>query len=354
MEQTTLSSIWKTRITLLAMGISVVAVSTGGWFYYCSRLQDVPRPPGIKMQPPRAEARLVLDPHVSSAPRVSTPSEPLSSAAQSTQEDLFETTVDPMEGFRKDLNKTVLGELGRTFPELQTVLEVQTSTSNDPAYRRVLFQLLDAAQKAPADRRPAILFAADLVAQEIWCAFENKAECDQLRVDFARYQLTLAGVGLGAVFIYPHDLLWLLWRDYPETDWGERAFVLLLNDGWDTSGTCQKGAEQFREVIREGESFLQLRPRSPRRGIVTLLVGQAYATWWTLSNMTEGGQMSDYVDPKHYQAGAEDARIKARGYFEQVLQLAPDTMLAQYARQVLPRLRDRKTVNSYRFFCIYD
>jgi hypothetical protein len=258
-----------------------------------------------------------------------------------------------MEEFHHDLNKVVLRELGTTFPELQTVLGVQTTKSNDPTYRHVVFQLLDAAEKMPVHQRPAIFLATDLVAQEIWCAVEDKAECEQLRSNFDRYHLTLQGAGLGGVYVYSHDLLWSLWRDYPATDWGERAFVLLLDHGWDTSPTCQKGSEQFREVIRQGESFLQQRPSSLQRGVVTLLVGEAYATWWSLGNETRG-DMSDYADPKQYQNGAEDARIKAIGNLEQVVQREPEKKLGEYARQVLTALRDREALENYRFYCIYD
>jgi hypothetical protein len=293
-------------------------------------------------------------PQPSATPSAVTDSEPSSPPSDVRDRARFHAERDPIEEFRQDANNTVLRELGPGFPELPSVLSVQTTISNDARYRRVVFQLLDAAKDTPADRRPAMLFAADEVAQGIWCAFENKAECDQLRVDFARYQLTLAGAGLGGVFIYPHDLLWRLWRDYPETEWGERAFVLLLNEGWDTSGTCQKGAEQFREVIQQGESFLKQRARSPQRGMVTLLVAEAYASWWSLSNERKGSGMSDYVDPKRYEEGAEEARIKAIAYFEEVLQLTPETGVSRFALEVLPPLRDKQVLDNYRFYCVYD
>lgn len=258
-----------------------------------------------------------------------------------------------MEEYHHNLNQTVLQELGTAFPELRTVLGVQATKGNDPRYRRVVFQLLDAAEKMPADKRPAIFLAADLVAQEISCAMEDKAECNQLRSELARYQLNLQGTELGGAFVYSHDLLWRLWRDYAATEWGERAFVLLLDYGWDTSPTCEKGAEQFREVIRQGQSFLEQRPSSTQRGVVALLVGEAYATWWSLSKETSG-EMSDYIDPKRYEKGAEDARIRAVGYFEQVAQLAPETKLGEFARQVVSALRDREALDSQRFYCIYD
>jgi hypothetical protein len=343
----------KTLLKLLAVGSLVVAVSAGGGFYYYSHFRDVPPPPEPKPQRVRAEARIQLTPQSSNTLDTGTPSEPLTSPNQPPESPRFYTTLNAMEEFHQDLNKAVLRELGSAFPELHTVLAVQTTKSNDPNYRSAVFQLLDAAEKMPADQRPAIFFAADLVAQEIWCAMEDKAVCDQLRNELARYQLSLQGAGLGGVFVYSHDLLWRLWRDYPATESGERAFVLLLDHGWDTSPTCEKGAEQFREVIRQGETFLRQRRSSPQRGAVTFLVAEAYATWWSLSKETRV-DMSDYVDAKQYQNGAEDARIKAIAYFEQVVQLAPETKLGEYARQVLPALREREALDTYRFYCIYD
>ena len=101
--------------------------------------------------------------------------------------------------------------------------------------------------------------------------------------------------------------------------------MVLLGMGWDSSRTCAKGSAQFREVIRQGESFLEQRPTSPQRAAVLLLVGQAYATWWSLSNETADSPMADYVDPKQYREGAQQARASTIRDFEQVVQLAPET-----------------------------
>jgi len=120
-----------------------------------------------------------------------------------------------------------------------------------------------------------------------------------------------------------------VWQDYPETDWGERAFVLLLERAWDTWPGCSKGSDQFREVIQHGE---------------------AYATWWSLSKDVP----SDYVDPNQYQIGSEEALQKSLAYFEQVIQISPGTSLADYAAQVLSGLRERKVIDPYWFYCVYD
>jgi len=264
-----------------------------------------------------------------------------------------------MEEFRQDVKLLAQGELSPTFPELQTVLREQDENGSSPRDRHVIFQLLATQKTAAAGRRPTILFAADLVASRLACDTLKtqpgpNADCAHLQADFSRYGLTLKYEPLGGGMFYPRDLLWRIWSEYPQTLWAERAFVLLLDLGWDTSGTCEKGGDQTREVIRRGESFLQQRPNSPYRGLVTLLVAEAYASWWSLSNEPAGSEMSDYVASKRFQEGAEAARMKAIADFEEVLQLAPGTGLSKFADQVLPPLRDRQILDNYRFLCVYD
>jgi hypothetical protein len=338
---------------VFAGGLLFAAASAATGFYYYARFQDVP-PPGRMQQAQAARpvAKFIAAPQDSSDSKGEGASQ--SPASPTPSQPSYQIGLDPMKEFHEELNRVLVGELGTTFPELHTVLGVQQAGGDDSAHRRVAFQLLEAADKAPADQRPVMFLAADLVAQQIWCAFEDKTGCEKLRGNFAQHQLTLKGAGLGGVFVYGHDLLWRLWQDYPSTEWGERAFVLLLEHGWDTGPTCEKGAEQFREVIRQGEAFLHERSNSSNTSVVTFLVAEAYATRWSLSATREGGDMSDYVDPAKYKDGAEEARVKAVGYFEQLQQGAPQTQFGEYARQILPPLRDRQSFDHYRFFCIYD
>jgi hypothetical protein len=359
MEYPSPKSHWKTKLVFSVIGCSVAAAGAGGWFYYYSRLQDVPPPPARAAQAYGAFARIQAAPQAVTPPSTGTPGEPSSPPSKVPERPLFHMERDPMGEFRQDLKKTVLGELAPIFPELQTVLNDREENSPEPPYKRVVFQLLDAAKRAPAARQPAILFAADLVASHLGCdkyetRDEAKADCAKLQSDLARYGLTLKNDELGGGLYYPRDLLWHIWGDYPETDWGERVFVLLLDRGWDASATCEKGEDQTREVIRQGESFLRQRPSSPYRGVVTLLVAEAYASWWSLSNEPAGSDMSAYVDPKQFREGAEAARMKAIAYFEEVLQVAPGTKLSEFALRVLPPLRDQEVLDSYRFFCVYD
>jgi hypothetical protein len=141
-----------------------------------------------------------------------------------------------------------------------------------------------------------------------------------------------------------------VWTDYAETDWGERAFVLLLNHGWDTGVDCAAGSDEFRQVIQQGLSFLQKRPKSAYRLDVQLAVAQAYETWWSLSQAPAGEEYSD-VEPRKYQEGAETARHEAIERYEQLLQTAAPTEQAAYARRELPRLKLGIDTGQRRFYC---
>jgi len=360
MEQPLSKSDWKMRLVFSAIGILAAATGAGGWFYYRSRLRNVPPTPARVTQAVRPVAKIMAAPQPSTTASTNAPSEPSSLPSNVPERPVFHLLQrHHVEDFREDLKKKVLDELALSFPELQTALKDREAGGSETSYERVVFQLLDAEKNAPPDRRPEILFAADLAASHLGCDMRDaqdrtKGDCARLRGELARYTLTLAYDELGGGPYYPHDLLWRIWREYPETEWGQRTFVLLLDSGWDTSTTCQKGGDQTREVIRQGESFLQSRPSSPYRGMVTLFVAEAYASRWSLSNEPRGSGMSDYVDPKQFQEGAEAARIKAIGYFEEVLRLAPGTSFSRFALEVLPPLRDKQILDNYRFYCVYD
>ena len=344
----------KTVFLFVAFVFLTTALSIAGWFYRYSRLQEGPPPTAQPPRAPRPLARIMADPQAAMAPVTGTLGKSRSLPEQIPARSRFEISLDPMQEFQQDLRKALLHDLVPGFPELPKFLGDPVAKIPDSAHERLVFQLIDAVENEQADQRPAILLAADLVANEIWCPSENKEQCNQLRSQFAQHKLTLEYSELGGGFYYQRDLLWRVWQQYPETEWGERAFVVLLELGWDTSGTCAKGSEQFREMIRQGESFLQQRPTSPHRAVILLLVGQAYATWWSLSNETADSPMADYADPKRYNEGAQQARLKAIGYFEQVAQLAPETKFAEYAHLILPALRNQQIQTAYKFFCVYD
>jgi len=250
MQQPQHKNPWKTDFIVVAFVLLVAALSTGGWFFLHSRMQETPPPSARALPPTRPIARITVGQPATIALGTGPSSEWLSSAEQIPLRHRFEISLDPMQEFQADLRKALLHELVPAFPELPNFLGVQTAESADPAYRRVVFKLLDEAGNAQADQRPAMLLAADLVAQEIWCPSETKGQCDLVRGEFTQHKMNLAHSELGGVFYYQRDLLWRIWQQYPSTDWGERTFILLLNQGWEFSS---RGCDSSR---RSGVCYL--------------------------------------------------------------------------------------------------
>lgn len=339
------------RNTLFVMLLVLVvgALSGAGWYYRSSRF---PKSAALVAKPsPVTQARAV------GVIVLGSPAQPASVASLSATprvdtRPVVTISVQPLDQFDKDVKGELIKELSAAYPQ---VSELNREVNGaEAAYRDSAFQFLELAEQAPAAQQPALLLAADFILGPVWCPSEQKEKCDPVRNQFAEHKLSFPYAELDGGSYYRHDLLWRIWNDYPNTDWGERAFVMLLSSGWDPSGTCSKGADKFRAVILQGESFLEQHPGSANRPFVVHLVGQAYATWWSLSNDPTPG-MEDYVDPKLYQEGSEQARLKAISNFEQVLQFSPDSKLGEYSRQVLPALREKQlTSDAYRFFCVYD
>ena len=334
---------------MLALGVS-------GWSYYTWRLKDVAPFPPAPPRNPRAVAVIMAAPQSPAAS--GTPAAGEEPPPAGPERIHVDPGRDPMRKFYEDLNRDLsenaLREIRPSFPEISSLLPGKEGDF-DARYLEAVSRLLDGLDKAPVEQRPAILFAANLAAEHLACfgSYEERAaKCAPVQKELAKHGLALRHDELGGGMYYTSDLLWRIWQEYPQTTWGERVFVLLLERGWDTSGTCDKGGDQTREVIRQGETFLAERPQSPCRDAVTLLVGQAYASRWSMS-APPSGAMGDYIDPKDFKEGAEEARSKAIGYFEQI-QNAPENQLGEYAREVLLGLRKQHVLENPSFFCVYD
>jgi hypothetical protein len=240
------------------------------------------------------------------------------------------------------------------FPGLLARKAPNVAHEMDPVVRSAVNQLLEMERSAPPASKPALLLATDMLAGKLFCAespIDPSVECKKLHDEMAAQKLTWAWDELGGAWGYQHDLLWRLWREYGSTRWGEKAFVLLLDSGWDTSSTCGGGSDKFRAVIREGEAFLSARPSSANRSEIKFLVAEAYATWWAVS---EPGLGDDYIDPKLYKEGSAQARRKAIIYFQQLVGGNANKLIVEAARKHLQNVTKGDPTREVRFFCIYD
>lgn len=258
-------------------------------------------------------------------------------------------------GLDSPIDRIVVRELGKEFPELRVLRGEDPARTIDErsqdVFRSLVTRLVKAAESAAENRKPLLLLAADRVTTRIQPPEPDSPESEKVLEELARLGLNFSWAPLGTTWVSTHDLAFQLVQEYPNTPEGEAAFVYLLNRGWDTTGVCTKGSDQFREVIRRGEEFLKDRPESKYRLDVSFAVAQAYETWCSLSKAS----LSDtYADRNSYRDGAPEACQKATALYEEVVRSAPDTYEAEYARERLPRLKLGIDTNQRRFFCVYD
>lgn len=253
------------------------------------------------------------------------------------------------------LDEKLVGELRADYKDLPAlVLEeppYPPKSYQQEEVRRTLRHLLVNATTAPPERRPALLLAADRLAERAHAGEVSPTGTGQILDQIAGCKLKYVWSHLGNEWAYDHALLLRVWQDYGSTDWGELAFVTLINMGWDTTVCCGKGSDRFREVIRRGEEFLTERPQARHRLDVLFALAQAYETWWSLS---KAHVQDGYVDRFRYLDGADSAHHKALRYYGRILQLAPGGYEADYARLRVPRLKLGIDTNQRRFFCICD
>ncbi len=260
---------------------------------------------------------------------------------------------------------------GQTGPRAAIIAVPQTNTYwKADEFHDALVRLLTSAKTSPRDRQPVLLLAADQLAWRLPLVMTSDKSQTQ---HWAEWRTQLAGLGASYEesamspdenpWTYTGTLLRRVWTDYSETDWGQRAFLLLLSHGWDTGVDCAAGSDQFRAVIQQGIPFLEKYPNSPYRLDVQLAVAQAYETWWSLSKAPKS---EDYVnefgeelgeaysdgDPAKYQDGAEAARQRAIAFYEQLLQTVPQSDHAAYASRMLPRLKLGFDTGQRRSYCI--
>jgi len=222
--------------------------------------------------------------------------------------------------------------------------------------------LAEATKEASPERRAALWLAGDFLAVRL--APTDKPTNDEVAAvipgKYLERSQIIAGHHVtwvwwsepGSKWAYDHALRRTVWRALPDTTWGAEAFVLLLRSGWSPRLFCDDGPDEFHNVSREGERFLAVRPRSPVRRDVALMLAWAYETWWSLSRAkaSEG----DVDDSKIYAAGAADARARAITRYDEALRLGLSPAIAADARQRLAKLRRGADTEQRIFYCWND
>ena len=215
-----------------------------------------------------------------------------------------------------------------------------------------LKQWLAAAEKLEGRKKAAALLAADLALEGSQYAY-HVADPDESAA--VRKELIALGADfnespLGGVTSYTRS--WLkaaqaLDRDGPV---GDRCFRMLMAKGFDTSGTCSGGNEQFREVIEEGERYITGKHAPEAAREVELMLADAYRDIVSLA----AGAAEDYGEASKYSGEADQARQKAIMHFRKALSGAPVNPASRKAWGDAWRLINGLPPAYLRYYCIYD
>jgi hypothetical protein len=208
---------------------------------------------------------------------------------------------------------------------------------------------LTAARSQPAGQQAVALLAADRVLDFLGHNDVHVGEA-------ARVQMK----GLGADYVhdemaggdvYSHGLLKQAKALAPPGPAADEVLLFQMERGFDETGACSAGEEEFSQVIQQGESLLASARALPTSTLSSLhfMVGDAYATIVWLATTD-----SEYHDPKKYQQAAESARAKALEHYRAAFKREHGTGRAQKTWKEAWRLAVGLPPTTGRYFCVYD
>jgi hypothetical protein len=229
-----------------------------------------------------------------------------------------------------------------------------------------LTAILREADGADAPRRALCLLAADQVVNKLSGglveispngAHESTAAAS-VRRQLARYGVKLGGMTHEGGLAYERELLWRVWRESPETEGGELAFLELQRRGWNTgSGEgCPKNPDLFRDVIEKAEAFLESHPQTDFQKEVLYTLAVANESWWSIGHAPADDQWVSGIPYPRRVANVQQAgraRDEAIRYYREVVAMAPGSPEAASALRRLPRLALGLDTAQRRFFCSY-
>ncbi len=230
-----------------------------------------------------------------------------------------------------------------------------------------LTAILRESDDSGAPRRALCLLAADQVVNKLsqWLIESSpngereSGEADGVRRLLARYGVKLGGMTHYGGLDYRHQFLWRVWRESPETEAGELAFLALQGSGWSTgSGEegCPKNPDLFREVIDRAEAFLAGHPRTGFRKQMLYTLAVANESWWSIAHAPANDEFVNAPPYPRRAANAQQAghaRDEAIRYYREVVRMFPDTPEAASALRRLPRLELGLDTGQRRFYCSY-
>jgi hypothetical protein len=230
--------------------------------------------------------------------------------------------------------------------------------------RTALLRLLRDSRLGDNARRAAVLVAADdltvrlgglLISRSIGKGGEILLEASNagsVRKQLAVYNVQYTGPGhYSGDLEHDRSLLERAWKEFPETPWGQRAFLMLQRTGCAPSRFECDGPNCFRAVIEQGEKFLRDYPDTPFRREQLYHLAVAKETWWSLSQAASDDATAEGA--KVDRASGERARVKAIELYEQLTEIAAGSAEARAAKLALQRLKLRLGTGERTFFCFH-
>lgn len=217
--------------------------------------------------------------------------------------------------------------------------------------------LLHEAARAGRDDRARLLLGADAAVRRA-AGRLTEAQAGPLRRALTPYGVKLGPEGHYGGILYHSELLWRVWREFSDTDAGERAFVKLQNRGWYTDPNigCPPNPDLFGAVIEKGEKFLADRPATRFRKEILHTIAVAYESWWSIARApADDGIVSLMPYPRRAANAREAARARLRAleYYREIVRMAADSPEAAAALRRIPRLELDFDTGQRRFFCFY-
>jgi hypothetical protein len=229
-----------------------------------------------------------------------------------------------------------------------------------------LTAILRESDRADEPRRALGLLAADQVVNKLsqWLiesapnGERESGEAASVRRLLARYGVKLGGMTHYGGLAYRHELLERVWRQWPETEAGELAFLEMQGSGWNLGPGegCPKNPDLFREVIVKAEAFLASHPRTDFRRQVLYALAVANESWWSIAHASKDDPFVSAPPYPRRVTNARDAsraRDEAMRYYREVAGTFPGTPEAASALRRLPRLELGLDTAQRRFFCSY-
>jgi hypothetical protein len=256
---------------------------------------------------------------------------------------------DYVRTIERDLDRLLAADLGSVLPKLSLLLEPDHGRGLDPGtVRASIAILLRLASQAPPEKRPVYLLAADRLAGQLASHIRDDPEGEHRESPGG---LVYEYSHLGETWVYTHGLLRRVWAEFPDTPWGEWAFLLLEASGWHFGSGCPADPTLFQNVIRKGEEFLERRPGSPHAARVRFLIAVAYESWWSAHRAPAG----TYVEsPERLPPGGGKARERAIALYEATIRDLPGGEESLVAERQLPRLKLGLNTAQRAYYCTYD